>query len=47
MWEKGHTFDEIDSMSLKDMGDVVGYWNEKTRAEERLSKTKSNLKGKK
>jgi hypothetical protein len=40
MWEKGHTFEEIDGMSLQDMGDILGYWSEKNRAEQKLAKKK-------
>jgi hypothetical protein len=40
MWDKGHSMEEIRAMSLQDFGDVLGYWNEKNRAEEKLSKRK-------
>lgn len=43
MWEKGHTFPEIDMMNLADFGDVLAYWNEKNRAERKQAK--SNIKG--
>lgn len=32
-FEAGHSFDEIDNMSIEDMGLVLGYWAEKSRAE--------------
>jgi hypothetical protein len=28
LWEKGHTFEKIDAMSLNDIGDILAYWNE-------------------
>jgi hypothetical protein len=29
---------EIDNMSLEDVGDVLGYWAERQRAEDKLNK---------
>lgn len=43
LWEHGHSMEEIDSMNLEDIGDVLGYWNEKTRIEAKQAKTKKNL----
>ena len=43
MWEKGHSFDEIRSMSLEDIGDVIGYWSEDGRAEHKLADEKRRL----
>lgn len=43
MWEKGHSFSEIDRMNLQDIGDVLGYWHEKSRIEKHMRKSK--LKG--
>lgn len=45
MWEKGHTFDEIDRLSLADIGDIVGYWSEKDEAETRLARQKKARAG--
>lgn len=45
MWEMGHTFDEIDRMSIEDFGDVIGYWREKSRAEEKLNKQRQGKGG--
>ena len=43
MWEHGHSFKEIDNMSLEDVGDVVGYWLEKSRIESKQRATRKNL----
>ncbi len=45
MWEKGHTFDEIDGMTLEEVGDVVAYWHETERVEARRARMRKNLKG--
>lgn len=44
MWEMGHSFEEINRMNLSDFGDVIGYWNEKSRGEDRLAQQRQNLK---
>lgn len=44
MWEMGHSFAEIDSMSLEDFGNVIGYWSESQRAKSRLQKQFSRRK---
>jgi len=44
MWEHGHSFEEIDNMSLTDVSDVVGYWSGKARGEERLRRTHQKLR---
>lgn len=44
MWEQGHSFEEIRDMSLEDFGNVIGYWSEKGRGEERLAERRSNHK---
>lgn len=41
MWEYGHSFEEIDRMSLEDYGDLIGYWNEKSRAEKKDGEKKT------
>ena len=43
MWEQGHSFEEIDKMSLEDAGDIIGYWSEKSRIEAKQAKTRKNL----
>jgi len=43
MWEMGHSFAEIDKMNLRDFGDVIGYWNEKNRGENKLAEQRKNL----
>lgn len=43
MWEMGHSFDEIDSLSISDLGDVLGYWHENAKADERLDKKRKHL----
>jgi len=42
-WEKGHSFEEIDNMTIEQMGWVLGYWNEKDRIERKRERTKRNL----
>lgn len=42
MWEKGHSFDEIDNMSIQDFGDVVGYWAEMQQAEAKMARQRAN-----
>ena len=32
MWEEGHTFEEIDNLTLGQIGDILGYWSERERA---------------
>jgi len=44
MWEMGHSFEEIDDMSLSDVGDVLGYWGENSRADATLNRQRKNLK---
>lgn len=43
MWEKGHTFPEIDAMSLEDFGDVLGYWEEMSMIDKKKAQTRKNL----
>jgi hypothetical protein len=45
MWEKGHSFEEIDNMSLGDWADVLAYWAETNKIREKQSKTNKNLQG--
>lgn len=44
MWEKGHSFEEIDNMSITDLGDVIGYWSEVQRGEKRQSESRSRMR---
>lgn len=43
MFLEGHSFAEIDATNLDDLGDVIGYWTEKQRAEETARKEKLAL----
>lgn len=43
MWEMGHSFPEIDNMSLEDFGDILAYWEEKAAIEKKRAKTRENL----
>lgn len=45
MWEKGHSFDEIDEMNIEDFGDVIGYWSETARAEKKQAEQRKRMKG--
>jgi hypothetical protein len=45
MWDAGHSFAEIDAMSVKDFGDVIGFWAETAKADEKLSNRERGLKG--
>ena len=38
LFEYGHSFEYIDKMRVTDLGDIVGYWSGKSRAEEKLRK---------
>jgi len=38
LFEMGHSFEYIDTLSLKDISDIVGYWTGKSLAEKRLSR---------
>lgn len=40
----GHSFDEIDKMSLSDFGDVIGYWSEKERGDNKLNEQRQGKK---
>ena len=46
MWEHGHSFDEIEAMSLERRGDVIGYWTENARAEAKLAEERKRLSNK-
>lgn len=41
MWEYGHSFAEINAMTLYEMGIVLGYWSEQNRIKEMQSKEKT------
>jgi hypothetical protein len=43
LWEHGHSFAEIDNMSLEDTGDIIGYWSEKSRIEAKQRNTRKHL----
>ena len=43
-WEHGHTFDEIDNLTIEQIGWILGYWNEKDRVEKKRERTRKNLK---
>lgn len=43
MFELGHSMQEIDNMNLRDIGDVIGYWTEKDRADSKLKKEQEDL----
>ncbi len=45
MFELGHSLKQIRKMSLADFGNIIGYWSEKGRAEEKNAKRRKNLKG--
>ena len=44
LWDKGHSFEEIDALSLADLGDVLGYTSERSRIEESLGEREKRLK---
>lgn len=39
----GHSFKEIDEMSLQDAGDVFGYWREEKMINERMATKRKSL----
>lgn len=40
MWEHGHSFSDIDNMSIEEIGYVLGYWSEKNQIEKSESKAR-------
>lgn len=44
MWELGHTFEEIDNLTLEQLDDIVGYWAGKANGEEKLRRTNKKLR---
>lgn len=40
MWEQGHEFADIDNMNIQDMGDIIGYWHEDGRIQQKRRKKK-------
>ena len=34
LWDKGHTFDEIDNLNMFDLGDILSYHHEMGKAHE-------------
>ncbi len=36
LFELGHTFEEIDALNLRDMGDIASYWDGKTKGEAKM-----------
>lgn len=48
LFEMGHSFDEIDNLGVQDVGDIIGYWTGKAKADEKRNKgasSKGNKKG--
>lgn len=45
LFELGHSFEEIDAMKLRDMGDITSYWHGKGLAEKKLKKQNATAKG--
>ena len=45
MWEKGHSFDEIDNMGVDDLGHVLAYWSGKSLGENKLARENKHLGG--
>lgn len=46
LFEDGHSFPEIDAISVEDLGDIIGYRNESGRADEKLKNRNRKLGGK-
>lgn len=42
LFELGHSMAEIDAMNIDDIGDIIGYWAEKNRAEGKLKRDKGS-----
>lgn len=38
LFEMGHSFEYIDSLNMVDIGDIIGYWSGKSKAEEKQRK---------
>jgi hypothetical protein len=45
LYEMGHSYEEIKSIPLDFLGDVIGYFSEKSRGEEFLTKQSKRLRG--
>lgn len=37
LWEAGHDFKDIDTYSIQDVSDIVGFWSGKNMGQEKLS----------
>lgn len=46
LWLKGHTFDEIDNLSLNELGDILGFEDENAKADKKLAERSKKLKSK-
>jgi len=46
-WEKGHTFEELDTMSLTDWGDVIAFWSQTASIDAKRARQRSKKRGKK
>lgn len=46
MWEKGHSFTEIDQMSVSDIAAVIGVWSGRAKGESRNQKRKQSQRRK-
>lgn len=49
LFELGHSFEEIDAIKLKDLGDITSYWDGKAKGEEkmrRINRSKPGGRGK-
>lgn len=44
MWNEGHSWDEIDSMSVERYGDILGYWKENAEADAQEKTERENLR---
>lgn len=40
MWEMGHTMEELDDMNIQDIGDIIAYWHEDGRIQQKRRKKK-------
>lgn len=43
MWLTGHTFEEIRSLNLEDVGNILSYWEENRKADEKEERTRRTL----
>lgn len=42
LWLTGHTYSEIRSLSLQELGDILAYWEDNRKADEKLERQRKH-----